>query len=308
MKIYQNILELVGNTPLLECGRLQKQLELKATLLAKLEMANPSSSVKDRIATNMLLQAIRAGLVQKDTQIIEPTSGNTGIGLAMAGAALGYSITLVMSEAMSMERRKMMTAYGAKLVLTDPTKGTKGAIEKAKELAAQTKNSFMPFQFENPDNPSTHYQTTGPEIWTDTDGEVDIFIAGVGTGGSISGIGKYLKEKNLEIKIIAVEPKDSAVLSGNPPGPHGIQGIGAGFIPKTMNTSIVDEIIQVELSDAMDCTRLLARNEGVLTGISGGAALYASIQVAKRPENMGKKIVFILPDTGERYLSTNLFT
>ncbi len=307
MKTYQKITDLIGHTPLLELTNTEKEEQLSATLLGKLEYFNPAGSVKDRIAKAMIDEAEAKGLLKPDSVLIEPTSGNTGIGLASVAAARGYRLIITMPETMSVERRNLMRAYGAELVLTEGAKGMKGAIEKADELAAQIPNSFIPSQFTNPDNPAAHKKTTGMEIWEDTDGKVDIFIAGVGTGGTISGVGAYLKEKNPHVKIVAVEPKTSPVLSEGFAGPHKIQGIGAGFIPETLNTNIYDEIIAVENEAAFETGRKIARNEGVLVGISSGAAVWAAIQLARRPENKGKLIVALLPDTGERYLSTPMF-
>jgi len=307
MNIAQNAVELVGNTPLLRLNRLERALNLHAALIAKLEGKNPSGSVKDRIAVNMLLEARRAGFLKEGDHIVEPTSGNTGIGLAAAAAALGYKITLVMSESLSVERRKLMRAYGAELVLTDGSKGTKGAIQKAYELKAEHPDWFMPQQFENKANPAAHYRATGPEIWADTDGIFDVFVAGVGTGGTISGVGRYLKEKNPDIRVVAVEPEASAVLSGKPAGPHPIQGIGAGFVPGTLDTSIYDEILAIASDEAVATTRLLGKTEGILTGYSGGACLAAAVRIARRAESLGKTIVLVLPDGGDRYLSTTLF-
>lgn len=307
MKTYKQISDLVGNTPLLELSNYQKEHKLTATILGKLEYYNPAGSVKDRIAKAMLEDAEQRGLLKPDTLIIEPTSGNTGIGLASLAASRGYRIILTMPETMSIERRNLLKAYGAELVLTDGTKGMKGAIAKAEELAAQNPNSFIPSQFTNEANPKVHSLTTGPEIWEDTDGTVDIFVAGVGTGGTISGVGNYLKQKNPNIKIVAVEPAASPVLSEGTPGPHKIQGIGAGFVPDTLNTEIYDEIIKVTNEDAFETGREIARKEGVLVGISSGAAVWAATQLAKREENASKTIVVVLPDTGERYLSTPMF-
>ena len=306
-KIYKSLVELIGRTPLLELKNYSEQHDLEATLLGKLEYFNPAGSVKDRIAKAMIEDAEEKGLLNPKSVIIEPTSGNTGIGLA-AVAARGYRIILTMPETMSIERRNLLKAYGAEVVLTEGVKGMKGAIEKAKELTQSIPNSFMPGQFDNPANPKVHVATTGPEIWEDTEGEVDIFVAGVGTGGTISGVGKYLKQKNPKVKIVAVEPFDSPVLSGGKPGPHKIQGIGAGFVPQTLDTAIYDELIPVKNEDAFRAARDIARCEGVLIGISSGAAVWAATELAKRPENKGKTIVVLLPDTGERYLSTPLFS
>ena len=307
-KIYKSLVELIGRTPLLELKNYSEQHDLEATLLGKLEYFNPAGSVKDRIAKAMIEDAEEKGLLNPKSVIIEPTSGNTGIGLAAVAAARGYRIILTMPETMSIERRNLLKAYGAEVVLTEGGKGMKGAIEKAKELTQNIPNSFMPSQFDNPANPKVHVATTGPEIWEDTEGEVDIFVAGVGTGGTISGVGKYLKQKNPKVKIVAVEPFDSPVLSGGKPGPHKIQGIGAGFVPQTLDTAIYDELIPVKNEDAFRATRDIARCEGVLIGISSGAAVWAATELAKRPENKGKTIVVLLPDTGERYLSTPLFS
>ena len=307
MNIKKNLTELIGNTPLLELEGFAKANNIPTTIIAKLEYFNPGGSVKDRIGFAMIKDAEEKGLINKDTVIIEPTSGNTGIALAFVSAAKGYKLILTMPETMSIERRNLLKALGAELVLTPGPLGMKGAIEKAKELVSETKNAFMPQQFENPANPSIHRNTTAEEIWRDTDGKVDIFIAGVGTGGTITGVGEVLKQKNSNIKIIAVEPTDSPVLSGGSPGPHKIQGIGAGFVPTILNTGIIDEIIKVSNDDAFDATRRIASSEGLLVGISSGAAAFAAEQVAKRPENKGKNIVVLLPDTGERYLSTPLF-
>lgn len=307
MKTFKKITDLIGGTPLLELTHIEEKENLEATLLAKLEYFNPAGSVKDRIAKAMVDDAEEKGLLKPGSVIIEPTSGNTGIGLASVAAARGYRLIIAMPETMSVERRNLMKAYGAELVLTDGAKGMKGAIEKAKELAAEIPNSFIPSQFTNPANPAVHEKTTGVEIWNDTDGKVDIFVAGVGTGGTISGVGAYLKSKNPDVKVVAVEPKGSPVLSEGVAGPHKIQGIGAGFVPETLNTKIYDEIIPVENDDAFETGRAIARNEGVLVGISSGAAVWAATQLAKRPENKGKVIVALLPDTGERYLSTAMF-
>ena len=308
MKIYQKITDLIGGTPLLELVNYERKNKLEATLLAKLEYFNPAGSIKDRIAKAMLDDAEEKGLLKPDSVIIEPTSGNTGIGLAAVAAACGYRIILTMPETMSVERRSLLRAYGAELVLTEGAKGMKGAIAKARELAAQTENSFIPGQFTNPANPRAHRETTGPEIWRDTDGKVDIFVAGVGTGGTVTGVGEYLKEQNPAVRIVAVEPAGSPVLSGGASEPHKIQGIGAGFVPDTLNRAVLDEILPVENEDAFAAGRELARREGVLAGISSGAALHAATVLAKRPENRGKMIVVLLPDTGDRYLSTPLFS
>ncbi len=307
MKVYQKITDLIGKTPLLELVNYEKEENLAATLLAKVEYFNPAGSVKDRIAKGMIEDAEAKGLLKPDSVIIEPTSGNTGIGLSAVAAAKGYQVILTMPETMSVERRNLLKAYGAKLVLTDGAKGMKGAIAKAEELAKETPHSFIPSQFTNQINPAVHKATTGPEIWEDTDGKVDIFVAGVGTGGTISGVGAYLKSQNPDVKIVAVEPATSPVLSKGVAGPHKIQGIGAGFVPETLDTSIYDEIIPVENEDAFATGRALARGEGLLVGISAGAAVYAAAQLAKRPENKGKIIVALLPDTGDRYLSTPMF-
>ena len=308
MKIYKNITELVGNTPLMELTNYEKKNGLKATVLAKIEYFNPSGSVKDRIAKEMIEQAEAEGKLKQGSVIIEPTSGNTGIGLAAIAAAKGYRIIITMPETMSVERRNIMKAYGAELVLTDGTKGMKGAIAKAEELAADIPDSFIPGQFTNPANPIAHKKTTGPEIWEATDGKVDYFIAGVGTGGTLTGTGEYLKSKNPSLKVIAVEPASSPVLSKGVSGSHKIQGIGAGFVPDTLNTGIYDEIIPVENDAAFEEGKALAKSDGLLTGISAGAALYAAKEIANRPENAGKTIVVILPDSADRYLSTALFS
>ena len=308
MKVYERITDLIGHTPLLKLNHLIAEKELGATVLAKLEYFNPAGSVKDRIARAMIDDAEAKGALKPDSVIIEPTSGNTGIGLAAVAASRGYKVTLTMPETMSIERRKLLKAYGAEIVLTDGAKGMKGAIAKAQELAAETPNSFIPSQFTNKANPAAHFKTTGPEIWEDTDGKVDIFVAGVGTGGTLSGVGEYLKSRNPNVKVVAVEPAGSPVLSKGTPGPHKIQGIGAGFVPDTLNTGIYDEIIPVENEDAFAAGRALARREGLLVGISSGAAVFAAAQLAKRPENKGKIIVALLPDTGERYLSTPMFS
>ncbi|MFC2822315.1 MAG: cysteine synthase A [Sphaerochaeta sp.] len=307
-KIYERITELVGNTPLVKVSNYSKANGLEAQVLVKLEYFNPAGSVKDRIAKAMIEDAEKKGLLKKDSVIIEPTSGNTGIGLAAVAASRGYRIIITLPETMSVERRNLLKAYGAEVFLTEGVKGTKGAIEKAEELAREIPNSFIPGQFTNPVNPATHIATTGPEIWNDTDGKVDIFVAGIGTGGTISGVGEYLKSKNPDIKIVAVEPAASPVLSKGVGGPHKIQGIGAGFVPKTLNTKIYDEIITVSNEDAFTAGRELARKDGILVGISSGAALHAAAILAKRPENRGKTIVALLPDTGDRYLSTEMFT
>lgn len=306
MKIYENITELIGGTPLLKLSNYVKEID--AAVLAKLEYFNPAGSIKDRAALKMLDEAEKTGLVNSDTVIIEPTSGNTGIGLAMVSAVRGYKLILTMPETMSVERRKLLAAYGAELVLTDGRLGMSGAIDKAKEMAAEIPNSFIPGQFDNMANPMAHYETTGVEIWNDTDGKVDIFVACVGTGGTLTGTGKYLKEKNPDIKVVAVEPKNSPVLSEGRSGAHKIQGIGAGFVPEILDTELYDEVITVTDEDALKSGRQMAKSEGVLVGISSGAALYAAKEVAMREENKGKTIVVILPDTGERYLSSELFS
>ncbi|MCH5192113.1 MAG: cysteine synthase A [Oscillospiraceae bacterium] len=307
MKIYRTAADLVGKTPLLELVHIEKEQGLEATLLAKLEYFNPAGSVKDRIAKAMIEDAEAKGLLKEGSVIIEPTSGNTGIGLAAIAAAKGYRIIITMPETMSVERRNLMRAYGAELVLTDGTKGMKGAIAKAQELAEEIPDSFIPGQFVNPANPEIHKHTTGPEIWEDTDGSVDIFVAGVGTGGTVTGVGEYLKSKNPNVKVVAVEPASSPVLSGGASGAHKIQGIGAGFVPDVLNTEIYDEIFKVENEDAFAIGKVIAKKEGVLVGISSGAALYAALEIAKCPENKGKTVVVLLPDTGDRYLSTPLF-
>ena len=306
-KIYKSADQLIGNTPLVELTKIEKELGLEAKILAKLEYFNPAGSVKDRIAKAMIDDAEKSGKLKPGSVIIEPTSGNTGIGLASVAAARGYRIIIVMPETMSVERRQLMAAYGAELVLTEGAKGMKGAIAKAQELADETENSFIPGQFVNEANPKAHFETTGPEIYEDTDGEVDIFVAGVGTGGTVTGTGRYLKSKKPEVKVVAVEPETSPVLSQGKAGSHKIQGIGAGFVPDVLDTSVYDEIIPVADNDAFETGRLIGRKEGVLVGISSGAAVYAAIQLAKRPENKGKNIVVLLPDTGDRYLSTPLF-
>ena len=307
-KIYQNITELIGGTPLLRASNYIKKHELEADILVKLEYFNPAGSVKDRISKAMIEEAEAKGLINKDSVLIEPTSGNTGIGLASIAAARGYRAILTMPETMSVERRNLLKAYGAEIVLTDGAAGMRGAIAKAEELAKEIPQAYIPSQFTNPANPAAHRATTGPEIWEDTEGKVDIFIAGIGTGGTLTGVGEYLKEKNPAVKIVAVEPADSPVLSKGVAGPHKIQGIGAGFVPETLNTKIYDEIIAVENEDAFLYGREFARSEGVLVGISSGAAFAAAVELAKRPENQGKTIVALLPDTGDRYLSTPLFS
>lgn len=306
--IYTSAHQLIGHTPLLELTHIEEKLGLKAKILAKLELFNPAGSVKDRVALTMIEDAEASGALKPDSVIIEPTSGNTGIGLAAVAAARGYRMIVVMPDSMSMERRLLMTAYGAELVLTPGAKGMAGAIAKADELAAEIPNSFIPGQFVNPSNPKAHRETTGPEIYDDTDGTVDMFVAGVGTGGTITGVGEYLKSRNPKVQVVAVEPSDSPVLSGGNPGPHKLQGIGAGFVPEVLNTQVYDEVFPVTSEEAYAGGRLMGRSEGVLVGISSGAALHAAIQVAKRPENEGKTIVVLLPDTGDRYLSTPMFT
>ena len=308
MSIYKGTLGLIGKTPLVEAVNIEKKLGLNARLLVKLEYFNPAGSVKDRIAKAMIEDAESKGLINENTTIIEPTSGNTGIGLASIAAAKGYRIILTMPETMSVERRNILKAYGAEIVLTDGSKGMKGAIAKAQELADSIDNSFIPGQFVNPANPAVHKATTGPEIWEDTEGEVDIFVAGVGTGGTVTGTGEYLKEQNPAIKVVAVEPETSPVLSKGTPGPHKIQGIGAGFVPDVLNTGVYDEVITIANEKAFEISKFLTKTEGVLTGISSGAALAAAIEIAQRPENAGKTIVALLPDSGDRYYSTPLFT
>ena len=305
---YKSTLDLIGNTPLVEVINIEKEQNLEASVLVKLEYFNPGGSVKDRIAKAMIEDAESRGALKEGSVIIEPTSGNTGIGLAAIAAAKGYRIILTMPETMSVERRNILKAYGAELVLTDGTKGMKGAIARAQELAAEIPDSFIPGQFENPANPAAHRSATGPEIWRDTDGKIDIFVAGVGTGGTITGVGEYLKEQNPDINIVAVEPEGSPVLTEGKAGKHKIQGIGAGFVPETLNTSVYDEVIRVTDEDAFAAARYLARKEGILTGISSGAALHAAVKLARRPENKGKTIVALLPDSGDRYYSTPLFT
>lgn len=307
-KCYKGMLELIGNTPLVEVANIEKELGLEATILVKLEYLNPAGSVKDRVAKAMIEDAEEKGLLTEGSVIIEPTSGNTGIGLASIAAVKAYRMILTMPDTMSVERRNILKAYGAELVLTDGREGMKGAIEKAKELAKEISGSFIPGQFVNPANPAVHKATTGPEIWRDTDGKVDIFIAGVGTGGTVTGIGEYLKEQNPDIKVVALEPAASPVLSEGKAGAHKIQGIGAGFIPEVLNTEVYDEIFKAKDGDAFEAAKLLARKEGLLVGISSGAALYGAIELAKKPENKGKVIVALLPDTGDRYYSTPLFT
>lgn len=307
-KIYTNITELIGRTPLLELKNYEAGNNLNAKIVAKLEYFNPAGSVKDRIAKSMIEDAEAKGLLKEGSVIIEPTSGNTGIGIASVGTSKGYKVIIVMPETMSIERRNLIKAYGAEIILTEGANGMKGAIEKANELAKATENSFIPSQFTNSANPETHKKTTGPEIWEDTDGKVDIFVAGVGTGGTVTGVGEYLKSKNPNVKVVAVEPASSPVLSEGKAGSHKIQGIGAGFVPETLNTNVYDEIIKVENESAFAASREIARKEGFLVGISSGAAIFAATELAKRPENKGKTIVALLPDTGERYLSTTLFS
>lgn len=307
MTVYKAISDLIGNTPLVELTHIEEKEGLDSRVVAKVEFFNPAGSVKDRIAKKMIEDAEKKGVIKPGATLIEPTSGNTGIGIASVAAAKGYKAIMTMPETMSVESRNLLKAYGAKVVLTDGKAGMKGAIAKAKELAATIPNSFIPSQFENPSNPQAHYESTGPEIWKDTEGKVDIFVAGVGTGGTVSGTGKYLKDQNPNVKVIAVEPATSPVLSQGYAGPHGIQGIGAGFVPNTLDTSVYDEVFTVTNEQAYETGRLIAHNEGMLVGISSGAATYAAIQIAKRPENKGKTIVVLLPDTGERYLSTPMF-
>jgi len=307
-KIYKGVSELIGKTPIIEAVNFEKAVEADATILAKLEYFNPAGSVKDRVALAMIEEAEKKGVLKKGATIIEPTSGNTGIGLAAVGVSKGYKVILTMPETMSIERRNLLKAYGAELVLTDGAKGMKGAIAKADELASEIPHSFIPGQFVNQANPAAHFATTGPEIWEDTDGKIDIFVAGVGTGGTVTGVGKYLKSKNPNVKIVAVEPATSPVLSKGVAGPHKIQGIGAGFVPETLDTNVYDEIFAVENDDAFATGKAIARTEGVLVGISSGAAVYAATELAKRPENKGKVIVALLPDTGDRYLSTPMFS
>ena len=308
MRIFDSVLELVGNTPLLEAGNLERGFGLEVRILLKLEYLNPAGSVKDRIAKAMILDARERGLLQEGAVLIEPTSGNTGIGLASMAAALGYRLILTMPETMSVERRNILKAYGAEIVLTDGALGMTGAIDKAKELAREIPNSFIPGQFENPVNPRTHLETTGPEIWRDTDGMIDLFVAGVGTGGTITGVGRFLKEKNPKIQVVAVEPSDLPVLSGGKAGPHKLQGIGAGVVPEVLDTECYDEILTIGSEEAYSSAKRLAKKEGILVGISAGAALAAAVKLAKRPENRGKTIVVFLPDSGDRYYSTPLFT
>lgn len=307
MQIYKGITDLIGRTPLMELSNIEKELCLEATVLAKLEYFNPAGSVKDRVAAAMIAEAEKRGELKEGSVIIEPTSGNTGIGLAAVGVSKGYRVILTMPDSMSVERRNLLKAYGAEIVLTDGAKGMSGAIEKAEELAREIEGSFIPGQFTNKVNPKAHISTTGPEIWEDTEGKVDIFAAGAGTGGTVTGVGEYLKSKNPNVKIVAVEPASSPVLSGGTSGVHGIQGIGAGFVPEILNTEIIDEVITVEDAEAYETGRKIARREGLLVGISSGAAAFAAIALARRPENKGKTIVALLPDTGERYLSTPMF-
>lgn len=307
-KIYKTADELIGKTPLLELSHIEDEYKLEANIIAKVEYFNPAGSVKDRIAKKMIDEAIKEGKINKDTVLIEPTSGNTGIGLASVAAAKGLKLIVTMPETMSVERRNIIKAYGAEIVLTEGAKGMKGAIEKANELAKEYPNSFIPGQFDNPNNPKVHFETTGPEIYEDTDGKVDIFVTGVGTGGTITGVGAYLKSKNKDIKVVAVEPESSPVLSEGKSGPHKIQGIGAGFVPKVLDTSIYDEIIRVSNEDAFATGKLIGKKEGILVGISSGAAVFAAIELAKKEENKGKNIVVLLPDTGDRYLSTPMFS
>ena len=306
--IYKSVEELIGRTPMVELSNLEDKLKLDVTLLAKVEALNPGGSAKDRVAKRMVEDAEKAGILKAGATIIEPTSGNTGIGLAVMAAARGYRAIIVMPDSMSMERRLLMTAFGAELVLTEGAKGMSGAIERAEELAKEIPNSFIPGQFDNPSNPAAHYETTGPEIWEDTDGKVDIFVAGIGTGGTLSGTGKFLKEQNPDIKIIGVEPASSPLLTKGEAGPHGLMGMGANFVPATLDKEIYDEVLTVTEEEAYEAGRLIARNEGLLVGISSGAALHAALGVAKRPENKGKNIVVLLPDTGDRYLSTPMFS
>lgn len=306
-KIYHSVDELIGNTPLMELKNVEKELKLSSTVLAKLEYLNPAGSAKDRVARSMLDEAEKAGILTPESVIIEPTSGNTGIGLCAVGASRGYRVIIVMPDNMSKERITLMKAFGAELVLTPGVQGMAGAIAKAEELKESIPGSFVAGQFVNPANPKAHYDSTGPEIWQDTDGNVDIFVAGIGTGGTISGTGRYLKERNSQVKIVGIEPDSSAVLSGKPAGTHGLQGIGAGFIPEVLDTGIYDEILQISTPQAYEAARLIAKREGILVGISSGAAAYAAFELAKRPENKGKTIVVLLPDTGDRYLSTDLF-
>lgn len=307
MRIYQDITQLIGHTPLMELVNYEREQRLNAKILAKLEYFNPAGSVKDRVAAAMIDEAEKSGKLKPGAVLIEPTSGNTGIGLAAVAAARGYQVILTMPETMSVERRNLLKAYGAQIVLTEGARGMSGAIAKAEELASQMPGSMIPSQFTNPANPQAHVATTGPEIWEDTDGKVDYFVAGVGTGGTITGVGQYLKSKNPDVKIVAVEPSDSPVLEGGKPGPHKIQGIGAGFVPEILDTAVYDEVIPVEAEEAFAVGRMLARHEGILVGISSGAAVWAAAQIARRPENAGKNIVALLPDTGERYLSTPMF-